>query len=1008
MERLLRHEEEELLFKGKNIHCRKKPLFEGWGDSLVYSGYFKKAEDSKEEIVVRKIKKIDCHDKWNDIFNKHTQEKDSIKHENVLKIISYEEKEEEKREKQKIDEWRYFALERYDATLEQFCKGFYKGPMPSDAQVLCQIAKGLLYLHKVRCSHGNLTPRTILIDSSQPVRMMIKLSEFGLSKFGAQCDEEMGKPQDLCLRKYWKLDGNTDNNQTPTPNQDIFPAGCICFYFLKRGVHPFGDDSSSILENIKKRNPVNLKTIQQEKETWEFAYEPIKNMIGDPPTDGTNWLMIAEDHFMKALPLRFEMKKENELGRGGFGVVYRGMYEGNAVAVKVPSGDAIKPEQKREMEEHLRLDHENVLKLLHVDDSGDKTCLVLELCAGTLKDYCNDNYNGPELPSDGLVLYQITNGLNYIHSQGLVHRDVKPDNILISMTTPIQIKLSDFGFVKKTSPQGSYTQSVLKGTLKWMAPEILEHWMNNTSPNDLPRGTIQSDTFAAGCVFFFFLTRGRHPFDEPTMNVIDDPKKHPNKQISNNVLNNKPKALIIEQKQNLQGDDRALYELIGKMIEPKEQRISLPDVIKQLTAKLYESRQFKKYERLISERGHSITRFHPTELVLACGFNAKVIFLSADNSSIPFSNWKEKETQLQPEHFERYKTIEWNVDGTQLAANFKQDGIVCWSYPSGEILFKKKLDERMDQIEWNPFRPNVFATFEIGEFGYVEVSFFNSCPVDQRSFHFCTIEYEDPILSFEWISENRVAIGLNEGIEIWEIDESTNFAKKLDKRLFQHERVKGAVFDMAWDERTKCLAACSDNGWMTIWSMDRDQPIHATKVDGRCYRLAWRPNGKQSDDEGVDAAKKSADNFNFACGLGNGGIVIWTRLDSMEKTRILSQHSNMVNWLSFSPDGRFLASADSRRKFIIWATENWQPVYINVEEYERWDYRLSWLSSSSTDVPDCKLTFPSFGGKVSVVEYAVAQNEIAREDSRSSHLTDFQGITKIRGEWSIGSSGDLK
>jgi serine/threonine protein kinase len=144
--------------------------------------------------------------------------------------------------------------------LEQFCKGFYKGPMPSDAQVLCQITKGLLYLHAQECSHGNLTPRTVLIASSQPVRMMIKLSEFGLSKFGGQFNEEFGEEQVLYQRKYWILDGTTDSrpNRTPTLNQDIFSAGCVCFYFLKRGVHPFGDDLSSILENIQKRNPVNL------------------------------------------------------------------------------------------------------------------------------------------------------------------------------------------------------------------------------------------------------------------------------------------------------------------------------------------------------------------------------------------------------------------------------------------------------------------------------------------------------------------------------------------------------------------------------------------------------------------------------------------------------------------------------------------------------------------------------------------------------------------------------
>ncbi len=75
--------------------------------------------------------------------------------------------------------------------------------------------------------------------------------------------------------------------------------------------------------------------------------------------------------------MKFEEKRENELGRGEFGIVYKGTFEGNAVAVKITVkvhlDDERKKEQKREMEEQIRLDHENVLKLLHVDESRDKT-----------------------------------------------------------------------------------------------------------------------------------------------------------------------------------------------------------------------------------------------------------------------------------------------------------------------------------------------------------------------------------------------------------------------------------------------------------------------------------------------------------------------------------------------------------------------------------------------------------------------------------------------------------
>jgi serine/threonine protein kinase len=148
---------------------------------------------------------------------------------------------------------------------------------------------------------------------------------------------------------------------------------------------------------------------------------------------------------------------------------------------------------------------------------------VLELCAGTLTQCLAKEFKGPELLPDVIVLYQIANGLHYIHSRNLVHRDVKPDNILISMTTPVQMKLSDFGYVKKISPRGTFTQSGLKGTLKWMAPEILK--LMDDTITELPHGTIQSDTFAAGCVFFYVVTRGKHPFGksfEIMMNIIDN------------------------------------------------------------------------------------------------------------------------------------------------------------------------------------------------------------------------------------------------------------------------------------------------------------------------------------------------------------------------------------------------------------------------------------------------------------------------------------------------------
>ncbi len=117
--------------------------------------------------------------------------------------------------------------------------------MPADVQVLCQIANGIDHLHANDVSHGNLNPQTILISQSQPVR--IKISDCGLSRYFWDELDGISHPQ------YWRR-GTND----ATVNGDVFAAGCLLFYFLTSGLHPFGRDLKSILENISKSDPVRL------------------------------------------------------------------------------------------------------------------------------------------------------------------------------------------------------------------------------------------------------------------------------------------------------------------------------------------------------------------------------------------------------------------------------------------------------------------------------------------------------------------------------------------------------------------------------------------------------------------------------------------------------------------------------------------------------------------------------------------------------------------------------
>jgi serine/threonine-protein kinase/endoribonuclease IRE1 len=178
--------------------------------------------------------------------------------------------------------------------------------MPSDAQVLYQIANGIDFLHKGGLSHGQLNPNTILI--AQPLRM--KVSDFRLSrcirsqtkdristsienKVGGNrhpvpqsrrgnmqdyeylrlmklksIDDKDGISHPTCwmLSRSWESSKDTDGKEIITPkpatvNGDVVAAGCIFFYFLTRGSHPFGSSKTNILINLAKMDPVNLKGI---------------------------------------------------------------------------------------------------------------------------------------------------------------------------------------------------------------------------------------------------------------------------------------------------------------------------------------------------------------------------------------------------------------------------------------------------------------------------------------------------------------------------------------------------------------------------------------------------------------------------------------------------------------------------------------------------------------------------------------------------------------------------
>jgi eukaryotic-like serine/threonine-protein kinase len=220
-----------------------------------------------------------------------------------------------------------------------------------------------------------------------------------------------------------------------------------------------------------------------------------------------------------------------KLGEGGMAVVYKAFDTRleRDVAIKLIRMDAFPPVTlervlarfEREAKFLARLDHPNIVAIFDYGEFEGAPYLVMPyLPGGTLK-----NMTGKPIPYQGAcnLLIPIAQGLEYAHQHSVIHRDVKPSNILIS-TDGIP-RISDFGIGKLLEEEGSQTLTgtgVGVGTPEYMAPE---QWLNRVTP--------QSDIYSLGIIFYELVT-GRVPYraDTPAALLLKqntDPLPQPKK-----------------------------------------------------------------------------------------------------------------------------------------------------------------------------------------------------------------------------------------------------------------------------------------------------------------------------------------------------------------------------------------------------------------------------------------------------------------------------------------------
>lgn len=274
------------------------------------------------------------------------------------------------------------------------------------------------------------------------------------------------------------------------------------------------------------------------------------------------------------------------LGEGGMAIVYKAkdIITDKDVAIKIIREETLKnplnlTRFEREARAAASLKHQNIVQVSNLGAFQNRPYMVTELVKGkTLRDALSLRGKFSFLEACD-IMYQLCSAVYYAHQHGVIHRDIKPQNVFI--TADGLIKLGDFGIATFQNSSHVTRSDVVVGSVHYMAPEISEG--NPASP--------QSDIYSLGVTFFELVT-GRVPFDDES--AVTVALKHIKEKFPS-VRKFNPKCPVIIEKIIYKACAKSPYDRYKSAVDMRkdiERILQNPDLIKRKEG--FWSKVFKK------------------------------------------------------------------------------------------------------------------------------------------------------------------------------------------------------------------------------------------------------------------------------------------------------------------------------------------------------------------------------------------------------------------------------
>lgn len=599
------------------------------------------------------------------------------------------------------------------------------------------------------------------------------------------------------------------------------------------------------------------------------------------------------------------------LGRGGFAEVYLAEQLNNnaQVAIKVLNLQLPKDDIRSFLNEAriIRLKHPHIVSLLDFNVEGNTPYIVMEYAPnGTLH---QRHPRGTSLSLDIVTAYikQIADALQCAHNENLIHRDVKPENMLLNQKN--DILLSDFGIATIARNTQSRSTQDTPGTIYYMSPEQIEG-----------KPCFASDQYALGIVTYEWLC-GTFPFKGTNWMEIAH--------------------------QHLQTPPPFLHEIVS----------SIPANVEQVVLRSLAKDPKQRFENIL-EFSNALVQTYEENLKIDADRHlqeqtSSPVPASPDSSSLQIGTAQ----YTYRGHNNGVSALAWSSDGNFIASS-AGNSVHIWEALTGNLIFEHYGHSKVNAVSFSPDGTRIASAGTEGTLQIWDISSNEkiitlngplSAPNSKQSLPLWTgiIGYQQQtsklsteINALAWSPDGTyiAAASSDASIYMW------NAAYHGDTPFFTYKKHLDAVQCLSWSPDGKYIASGSSDHTVHIWDPTSGKERftyngHSSAVGG----ITWLPDSQRISSVAVNqsivhlwnatmgkplrgynlpnpwqkAFAWSLDGKRFATGDSDKNVKLWD-VKTGDNLFTYNGHSGAINALAWSPNGTLIASASVDKTVQVW------------------------------------------------------------------------------------------